>query len=56
MVTNQTLSSIEIWKQYKGRADAENRIKELKEDFGVDSFCMRNFVATEVAMRMATII
>ncbi len=55
MVTNQTLSAIEIWKQYKGRADAENRIKELKEDFGVDSFCMRNFVATEVAMRMATI-
>ena len=24
----------------KDRADAENRIKELKYDFGLDSFCM----------------
>ena len=32
-VCNQTLPAIEIWEQYKRRGDAENRIKELKEDF-----------------------
>jgi len=25
------------------RSDAENRIKELKEDFGVQWFCMDDF-------------
>lgn len=50
-VTNQILPAIEIWKQYKGRADAENRIKELKEDFGVEGFCMDSFCATQTAMR-----
>ena len=50
-VTNQTLPAIQIWEQYKGRGDAENRIKELKEDFGVDGFCMDSFCATETAMR-----
>jgi hypothetical protein len=32
------------------RADAENRIKELKYDFGADSFCQQNFYATEAAL------
>ena len=50
-VTNQTLPSDEIWSQYRRRGDAENRIKELKEDFGVEGFCMDNFCATETAMR-----
>src|SRR5437764_8577247 len=31
----QSLPALEIWEQYKRRGDAENRIKELKEDFGV---------------------
>ena len=38
---------------YRGRADCENRIKELKElkaDFGLDSFVLRGFWATEVAL------
>ena len=55
LVTNQTLPATEIWNQYKHRSDAENRIKELKEDFGVDGFCMNDFWATETAMRMTTI-
>src|SRR6266498_453140 len=50
-VTNQILPAIEIWEQYKRRGDAENRIKELKEDFGVEGFCMDNFCATQTAMR-----
>ena len=50
-VTNQTLPATEIWSQYKRRGDAENRIKELKEDFGAEGFCMDSFCATETAMR-----
>ncbi len=45
------MPATEIWKQYKGRGDAENRIKELKEDFGVEGFCMDSFCATQTAMR-----
>lgn len=54
-VTDQELPAIEIWEQYKRRGDAENRIKELKEDFGVQGFCMDSFCATEVAMRFVMI-
>lgn len=50
-VTNQTLPATEVWEQYKRRGDVENRIKELKEDFGVEGFCMDNFCATQTAMR-----
>lgn len=50
-VTNQKLPAIQIWEQYKKRGDAENRIKELKQDFGAQGFCMDNFCATETAMR-----
>ncbi len=54
-VTNQKLPAVEIWKQYKGRADCENRIKELKEDFGAEGFNMDSFFATEAAIRMVCV-
>ena len=54
-VCNQELPAIEIWEQYKRRGDAENRIKELKEDFGVQGFCMDDFCATETAMRFVMV-
>ena len=50
-VTNLDLPAEQIWLSYKDRADAENRIKELKYDFGLDSFCMNKFWATEAAFR-----
>ena len=50
MITDLGLAAIEIWRLYRGRADCENRIKELKYDFGLDSFVMRNFWATEAAL------
>lgn len=50
-VTNLDLPCEQIWLSYKDRADAENRIKELKYDFGLDSFCMDKFWATEAAFR-----
>ena len=39
-----------IWRTYRGRADCENRIKELKYDFAADSFAMRDFWATEAVL------
>ena len=38
------------WRLYRERADCENRIKELKADFGLDSFVLRDFWATEAAL------
>jgi hypothetical protein len=37
---------------YVGRADSENRIKELKEDLSLDTFCLKSFDATDAAFRM----
>ncbi len=54
-VTSQALPAIEIWEQYKRRGDAENRIKELKEDFGVQGLCMDGFCAAETEMRFVMI-
>lgn len=51
LVTNVSFSHHQIWKLYRQRADCENRIKELKEDFGADNFCLQNFWATEAALR-----
>ena len=39
-----------VWKLYRDRGDAENRIKELKYDFGIESFNMQDFYATEGAL------
>ena len=49
-VTDLDLPALAIWRLYRGRANCENRIKELKYDFGADSFCTNNFWATEAAL------
>lgn len=54
-ITNLTLSAVDVWRLYRGRGDAENRIKELKYDFGFDSFNMHSFFATEAALTFAMI-
>lgn len=54
-ITNQTLPAKQIWDQYKERADAENRIQELKYDFGLAGFVMKEFYATEAAMRFISV-
>ncbi len=51
-VTNLKFSPTEVWRCYRGRADSENRIKELKYDFGISGFCLKEFYATEAAFRM----
>jgi hypothetical protein len=50
-VTNLTLPAHQVWVLYRGRSDAENRIKELKDDFGAGAFNLANFYATESAMQ-----
>ncbi len=47
-VTNLDLPVDQI---YNTRADCENRIKELKYDFGADNFCLKEFFATEASFR-----
>ena len=40
LVTDLDLPATAIWRMYRGRADCENRIKELKVDFAADvSIC-----------------
>ena len=50
-VTNLDLPLDQIWNIYNTRADCENRIRELKEDFGLDAFCLQDFWATEASFR-----
>lgn len=52
-VTNLTLPCTAVRTLYQGRADSENRIKELLEDFAVSGFVSEKFWATEAAFRMA---
>lgn len=46
-VTNLTLPAKVVYDTYRGKADSENRIKELKYDFSPDDFVSHNFWATE---------
>ena len=50
LVTDLDLPAEAIWRLYRGRADCENRIKELKYDFAANSFNMKYFWATEAAL------
>lgn len=52
-VTAFDLPIVGVWRTYWGRADCENRIKELKADFGLDAFNLRDFWATEAALGFA---
>ncbi len=54
-VTNLDLPLDQIWNLYNSRADCENRIKELKQDFGLDQFCLQGFWATEASFRFIMI-
>mgnify|MGYP001563073514 CR=1 FL=1 len=50
-VTTLNLPPAEVWRLYNGRGDSENRIAELKADFGLNGFCLDPFYATEAAFR-----
>jgi hypothetical protein len=48
-----SLPALEVWRRYNGRADIENRIKELGAQFGLKGLCCRSFWATEAACHLA---
>ena len=48
--TSLAFAPAEVWRLYCGRGDAENRIKEVKYDFGFDCFNLNGFYATEAAL------
>ncbi len=48
--TNLITGAVDVWRCYRARGDAENRIKELKQDFGMDSFVLKDFFASEAAL------
>jgi Transposase DDE domain group 1 len=52
IVTTLALPAPEVWRFYNHRAESENRIKELKEDFGADGFCLQSFHGTEAVFRL----
>lgn len=41
--TNLDLPVLQLWNLYNGRADCENRIKELKQDFGPGELLLKGF-------------
>ena len=50
LVTDLNLPALDIWRLYRGRADCENLIKELKYDFAAGSLCLNDFWATEASL------
>ena len=54
-MTNLEYSAVDVWRNYRARGDAENRIKELKQDFGAESFNLKEFFPTEAALIFAMI-
>jgi hypothetical protein len=49
-ITNSKEGPYEVWTMCKPRANDENTIKELKEDFALGGFSMKRFYAVEAAM------
>jgi len=55
-ITNSKETAYEVWKQCRPRANDENTIKELKEDFALGGFSMKKFYSTEAAMLLRVFI
>ena len=55
LVTNlpASVDALEVWRRYKGRAEIENRIRELGEQFGIKRLCCQSFWATEALHHLA---
>jgi len=56
ILTNRGESPEDVWRFYRGHADIENQIRELKWDYGVDGFCQQKFFATEAAFRFVCVV
>jgi hypothetical protein len=55
LVTNlpPSVDAVTVWRRYNGRADLENRIKELGEQFGIKRLCVQSFWGTEALHHLA---
>jgi hypothetical protein len=55
LVTNlaRSVDALNVWRRYNGRADLENRIRELGEQFGIKRLCVRKFWGTEAMHHLA---
>ncbi|HUM35316.1 MAG TPA: IS1380 family transposase [Anaerolineae bacterium] len=49
----QSVNALGVWRRYLGRADVENRIKELGAQFGIKGLCCQSFWATEAMYHLA---
>lgn len=49
-VTSSQKTPEQIWRTYRLRAADENIVKESKQDFGLEGFCLAKFYGTEAAM------
>jgi hypothetical protein len=51
LITNDhDLAAVEVWRQYRPRANDENVIKDLKEGLGLGAFNVNSFWATEAIL------
>ena len=55
-ITSSEESPYEVWTLCKPRANDENTIKELKEDFALGGFSMKKFYAVEAAMTLRVLV
>jgi hypothetical protein len=55
LVTNlpPSVSPLQVWFEYNGRAGIENVIKELRHGFALPDLCCQKFFATEAALSLA---
>lgn len=55
LVTNlpPSVDAVSVWRRYNGRAQIENRIRELGEQFGIKRLCCQSFWATEALHHLA---
>jgi hypothetical protein len=54
-ITSLELSPADIWRLYRQRANCENRIKELKYDYGLDKMNQASFDGTEATLMLMTV-
>lgn len=45
--------AVQVWRRYNGRADVENRIRELGDQFGIKRLAVKSFWGTEAMHHLA---
>jgi hypothetical protein len=48
-----TVDALHVWRRYQGRADLENRIRELGQQFGIPRLCVQKFWGTAAMHHLA---